>query len=198
MTQATPKTTATADERPAQFQALDKVLERAKEMVRAERARQDAKWGVQDHDPPTWSVILTEEGGEYGQEVEKLWRTSQTIQDPITRSAEQRATMVLAACGRFAHAADEHSKAAREERLAYEHDYALYLYARNASLTGNELVRVLLEHKCDTRPHLQDLLKEAVQFTAVAVAILDCLRRNNYPQPPKGWSPQQSLPPTQT
>lgn len=30
----------------------------------AERTRQDAKWGQQDHDPITWSAILTEECGE--------------------------------------------------------------------------------------------------------------------------------------
>ena len=32
-----------------------------------ERARQDAKWGVQNHDPVTWSAILTEECGEFAQ-----------------------------------------------------------------------------------------------------------------------------------
>jgi hypothetical protein len=30
----------------------------------AERKRQDAKWGEQNHDPATWALILTEEVGE--------------------------------------------------------------------------------------------------------------------------------------
>lgn len=33
----------------------------------AERCLQDAKWGVQNHDPITWSAILTEECGEFAQ-----------------------------------------------------------------------------------------------------------------------------------
>lgn len=32
-----------------------------------ERARQDAKWGPQNHDPVTWSAILTEECGEFAE-----------------------------------------------------------------------------------------------------------------------------------
>lgn len=35
--------------------------------VMAERALQDAKWGVQDHDPFVWSAILSEECGEFAQ-----------------------------------------------------------------------------------------------------------------------------------
>lgn len=34
------------------------------EDVMAERKRQDAKWGVQDHDPEMWLAILGEEFGE--------------------------------------------------------------------------------------------------------------------------------------
>ena len=33
-----------------------------------ERARQDAKWGEQNHDPFTWLAILQEEIGEFSQE----------------------------------------------------------------------------------------------------------------------------------
>lgn len=33
----------------------------------AERTRQDTKWGEQNHDPITWSAILTEECGEFAQ-----------------------------------------------------------------------------------------------------------------------------------
>jgi NTP pyrophosphatase (non-canonical NTP hydrolase) len=35
--------------------------------VLRERARQDGKWGEQNHDPILWSAILTEEVGEYTQ-----------------------------------------------------------------------------------------------------------------------------------
>ncbi len=33
-------------------------------LINAERTRQDKKWGVQDHDGPTWLAILGEEVGE--------------------------------------------------------------------------------------------------------------------------------------
>ena len=33
-------------------------------LVKAERQRQDTKWGEQNHDPFTWHVILVEEIGE--------------------------------------------------------------------------------------------------------------------------------------
>jgi NTP pyrophosphatase (non-canonical NTP hydrolase) len=35
--------------------------------ILAERARQDEKWGVQDHAPEWWLAILTAELGEIGQ-----------------------------------------------------------------------------------------------------------------------------------
>lgn len=35
--------------------------------VLAERAKQDAKWGEQNHDPILWSAILGEECGEFAQ-----------------------------------------------------------------------------------------------------------------------------------
>lgn len=38
--------------------------ERVYNAIRAERARQDAKWGVQDHSPSYWFIILAEEIGE--------------------------------------------------------------------------------------------------------------------------------------
>ncbi|CAM4156265.1 hypothetical protein [Deinococcus marmoris] len=37
--------------------------------VLAERQRQDAKWGQQDHDPSTWLMVLAEEVGEANQAV---------------------------------------------------------------------------------------------------------------------------------
>jgi hypothetical protein len=33
--------------------------------IAAERSRQDAKWGVQNHDPGKWMLILLEEIGEF-------------------------------------------------------------------------------------------------------------------------------------
>jgi NTP pyrophosphatase (non-canonical NTP hydrolase) len=39
----------------------------ALESVLIERARQNLKWGQQDRDPITWSVILSEECGEFAQ-----------------------------------------------------------------------------------------------------------------------------------
>ena len=44
---------------PEQQRAIDDVL--------AERSRQNAKWGRQDHDPITWSAILSEECGEFAE-----------------------------------------------------------------------------------------------------------------------------------
>lgn len=37
--------------------------------VLAERGQQDARWGVQNHDPQTWLSILMEEVGEFSQEI---------------------------------------------------------------------------------------------------------------------------------
>lgn len=39
-------------------------IEEAIELVRAERARQDKKWGAQNHNPCAWITILGEEFGE--------------------------------------------------------------------------------------------------------------------------------------
>jgi hypothetical protein len=43
--------------------------------IEAERARQDALWGVQDHDLTVWSTILSEETGEFAHEVLELRAT---------------------------------------------------------------------------------------------------------------------------
>lgn len=40
--------------------------------VAEERKRQDKKWGVQNHDPDRWIVILTEEVGESAKESYEL------------------------------------------------------------------------------------------------------------------------------
>lgn len=45
--------------------ALDRVIAE----VRAERERQDVKWGEQNHDLPMWLAILSEEVGEVAKDV---------------------------------------------------------------------------------------------------------------------------------
>lgn len=47
--------------------AADIIRGKAVLAVLAERERQNQKWGVQNHDPITWSAILTEECGEFAQ-----------------------------------------------------------------------------------------------------------------------------------
>jgi hypothetical protein len=47
---------------------MNSVIER----VADERKRQDKKWGVQNHDPDRWIVILTEEVGESAKESYEL------------------------------------------------------------------------------------------------------------------------------
>lgn len=42
-------------------------MSKALEAVLAERARQDARWGEQNHDPFTYLTILVEEVGEFAQ-----------------------------------------------------------------------------------------------------------------------------------
>lgn len=43
--------------------------------IQAERERQEAKWGEQNHDPFVWLAILMEEVGEVGKAtVERDWR----------------------------------------------------------------------------------------------------------------------------
>lgn len=39
-------------------------MEQVLQEIREERLRQNAKWGEQNHDYPTWRVILDEETGE--------------------------------------------------------------------------------------------------------------------------------------
>ncbi len=41
-------------------------------LIDQERDKQDAKWGVQHHDPEVWHVILSEEVGEVAEEILKL------------------------------------------------------------------------------------------------------------------------------
>lgn len=53
--------------------------------VMAERARQNTKWGVQDHTPAEWMMILMEEVGEFARaEMEARYRDA----DPIRMREE--------------------------------------------------------------------------------------------------------------
>ena len=60
---------ATADKSKADemFRKLDRAywMEHVIRDIRAERARQEEKWGEQNHDFPTWNVILMEEVGKH-------------------------------------------------------------------------------------------------------------------------------------
>lgn len=47
---------------------MDDAIEMILNEVHVERERQNAKWGVQEHDHGIWSLILTEEVGEAAQE----------------------------------------------------------------------------------------------------------------------------------
>jgi NTP pyrophosphatase (non-canonical NTP hydrolase) len=44
-------------------------LVNALSLVSGERRRQDEKWGEQNHTPPVWLAILTEEVGEVAKEI---------------------------------------------------------------------------------------------------------------------------------
>lgn len=56
--------------------------EEARELIDAERARQDAKWGEQNHDPQVWMAILGEEFGELCQAANEL-RFDSESSDPV-------------------------------------------------------------------------------------------------------------------
>lgn len=44
-------------------------MERIFNQIKQERARQDAKWGVQNHHPIVWCAILGEQVGEVNREI---------------------------------------------------------------------------------------------------------------------------------
>lgn len=50
------------------------------ELIKEERARQDAKWGEQNHDPVVWVAILMEEIGE----MSKVILETSTFKNPAT------------------------------------------------------------------------------------------------------------------
>lgn len=62
---------ACIDEAASQGKA-DPHAEQARELIDADRKRQDAKWGQQNHDPQVWMAILGEEFGELCQAANDL------------------------------------------------------------------------------------------------------------------------------
>ena len=73
----------------------DIVDERAMLDVLAERERQDAKWGEQNHDPFTWLAILGEEYGECCKEA--LEMKFANVEDPSGYLANFRSELVQTA-----------------------------------------------------------------------------------------------------
>lgn len=66
--------------------------------VADERVRQDEKWGVQNHQPLHWMVIIAEELGEAAQQALHAY-TAQRVLDMLDHSLSYRTELVqLAAC----------------------------------------------------------------------------------------------------
>jgi hypothetical protein len=83
--------TMTPDQFDAEFEAFWKRAGLFEEIA-AERERQDAKWGEQNHDPFKWCVILGEEVGEVNRAVCELydWKSREFSGDPREYRAEER------------------------------------------------------------------------------------------------------------
>ncbi len=65
----------------------DSVQKQAIEEILAERTRQDAKWGTQEHDPIVWQAILSEEVGEFVKEV-LSWKYGWNLGNPSNLKME--------------------------------------------------------------------------------------------------------------
>ncbi len=70
-----------------------KELECALDHARTERIDQVRKWGIQDHSPEKWHLILSEEVGELAQE---MLNAPLGTSDKIRREAIQVAAVALA------------------------------------------------------------------------------------------------------
>lgn len=67
-------------------------------LVKLENEKQIEKWGIQDHDPPTWMLILNEEVGELNKAVLKQWVNAgdyRKFRDQVIKEAIQVATLAL-------------------------------------------------------------------------------------------------------
>ena len=77
---------ATPDEVMEAAKAGREAVERTAPIL-AERARQDVKWGVQDHHPAVWALILGEEVGEVAEVVRVAVKRGTGTFNPMIRSA---------------------------------------------------------------------------------------------------------------
>lgn len=76
---------------------VDEIQIKAVQDVLDERARQDAKWGVQDHLALCWLAILAEEFGEFAKHAnEDYWRPSNCDRYAMRQEAVQVAAVALA------------------------------------------------------------------------------------------------------
>lgn len=77
---------------------MSKAMERATRLIALERARQDAKWGEQNHNGAIWTLIAGEEFGEVSQaQLEVMFKGSQKDSDPHPRQAYITELIQLAA-----------------------------------------------------------------------------------------------------
>lgn len=68
----------------ARAEQADPHAEQARELIEAERERQDAKCGEQNHDPQVWMAVLGEEFGELCQAANDLrWPKGEPDADPF-------------------------------------------------------------------------------------------------------------------
>ena len=74
----------------------DSALQRVLEEVVAERRRQDAKWGEQNHDPFLYGTILMEEVGEFAQAALKARFDEGKTLDNVREEAIQVAAVAVA------------------------------------------------------------------------------------------------------
>lgn len=83
----------------------------AEDDVRAERARQDSKWGQQDHAPAVWIAVLSEEVGEAAREALDLTfgaaADGAATHQPPSPGALDRLRAELVQCAAVAQAAVE-------------------------------------------------------------------------------------------
>lgn len=77
---------AAAEAQAIQESVMDRILD--------ERKRQDAKWGVQDHDEFMWLAILTEEVGEVAQS--SLFAMEETRESNLKQELTQVAAVAVA------------------------------------------------------------------------------------------------------
>ena len=71
-------------------------METVLEDVRAERKRQDALWGIQNHSMLTWLPILMEEAGEVAQAMNEWVHTPDGSLEEVSKELVQVAAVAVA------------------------------------------------------------------------------------------------------